>query len=739
MWRFLFKMLKNFINSPLIVFVLLILLFLSLQMISSATIDSELFGKIYYFLLSINIITLILFLLIIANQGWKLYRQFKAEVPGSRLTLRMVIIFTTLVILPTTILYFFSIQFIQRSIDSWFDASVEQALKDAMSLSKAAVDDKKKAHLKQLRQLVKNIQEESTAFTVLTLGEIREKSGAEEVTLLTSRGKLIASSSEDEGEIVPDIPSSELLLPLQQGSDYVHIDLGEDKYQGIRVLIRLNLENSQDFYILQALFPINLYQRKLAASVQQAYTEYSELVYLRNPLKYSFTLTLSLVLLLGLLSAIWAAFVFAKRLSSPIRDLAEGTRAVAEGNYHQPIPMLDSSDLGQLVESFNKMTRQLSKTHSQLQESHIHSEAQRAYLEVLLSNLTSGIISIDAHKKIQRLNPETSKILEIDANRYIGYHVQDLSLNEKSLSPLVDKILLFIDSGMERWHEEITIIRKAQKKILICRANVLPNHGCVVVLEDVTTLITAQKDAAWGEVARRLAHEIKNPLTPIQLSAERINHKFKRKLEPADQEVMNRLTQTIVSQVDNMKELVKAFSEYAKLPELKMSVISMQQLIYDVLDMYHNIKNLQIKTNFDKTDIFVEVDPGKIRQILHNLIKNSLEAMEGKPHKMIEIHCHHLQSESQVEISIEDNGGGVKEILLPNIFDPYVTEKSKGSGLGLAIVKKIVEEHGGSIGAENISKNGMISGSRFIVRLAVVEQAYQLSTAKQVSASEPIK
>ena len=725
MGKLLLQIFKNFINSPLIVFILLILLFVSLQMISSATIDSELFGKIYYFLLSINIITLLLFLLIIANQGWKLYQQFQQKVAGSRLTLRMVIIFTTLVVLPSTILYFFSIQFIQRSIDSWFDASVEQALRDAMSLSKSAVDDKKKNHLKQLKRLVETIQKKNEAFTVLTLSEIRAKSGADEVTLLTSRGKLVASTSEEEDEIVPDIPPSELLLPLQHGSDYVHLDLGEDKYQGIRVLIRLDIENSQDFYILQALFPISQYQRKLAASVQQAYTEYNELVYLRNPLKFSFTLTLSLVLLLGLLSAIWAAFVFAKRLAAPIRDLAEGTRAVAEGNYHQPIPILDSGDLGQLVESFNKMTRQLSRTHSQLQESHIHSEAQRTYLEVLLSSLTSGIISIDEHNKIQRLNPECCKILEIDADKYIGYNIADLSLSEKTLTPLVDKILFFIDSGLERWHDELTLIRKAKKKILVCRANVLPDHGCVVVLEDVTTLITAQKDAAWGEVARRLAHEIKNPLTPIQLSAERINHKFSRKLNPDDQQIMKRLTQTIVSQVDNMKELVKAFSEYAKLPELKKSHIDIKVLIHEVVDMYRNIPGLQIQTGFCQKNILVHVDPGKIRQVLHNLIKNALEAMEDKPYKYLEIQDRLLNSEQMVEITVQDSGGGINEILLPNIFDPYVTEKSKGSGLGLAIVKKIIEEHGGIIGAENITLNNGKSGSRFIICLPVVESCSQ--------------
>jgi len=722
MIKLIINLIKNFINSPLIVFILLILLFLSLQMISSATVDSQLFGQIYYFLIFINIITLILFLLLIGNQSWKLYKQYKQQIPGSRLTLRMVLTFVTLVILPTTILYFFSTQFIQRSIDSWFDASVEHALKDAMDLSKAAVDDKKKAHLKEIKRLVKEMQKEGSALTVLTLSNIREKSGAEEVSILSSRGKLLASSSEQEGEIVPDIPASELLLPLQRGSDYVHVDLSEDGYQGIRVLVRLIPDNSTDFFILQALYPLNTRQRKMAASVQQAYTEYSELVYLRKPLKYSYTLTLSLVLMLGLLSAIWAAFIFAKRLSSPIRDLAEGTKAVAEGNYHQPIPMLDTGDLGQLVESFNKMTRQLSKTHSQLEESNKYSESQRAYLEIILRNLTSGIICFDKNKKIQRLNHEASLILDIEPDVYIDQDIQDLSHCESNLEPMVDKIIKFFESGMERWIEEMTLIKNSKKTAIVCRANILPDKGYVIVLDNVTALIKAQKDAAWGEVARRLAHEIKNPLTPIQLSAERINHKFKRKMDTDDGEILNRLTNTIVSQVDNMKELVKAFSEYAKLPQLKIAPIHINSLLMDVLDMYRTLPNLEIKTVFSNDDIIINADSGKIRQILHNLIKNALEAMDESSVRTLFVAVKMKNNNQNVQLCVEDNGMGIKEILLSNIFDPYVTEKSKGSGLGLAIVKKIVEEHGGTIYAENITKDDIISGSRFVISLPIMSQ-----------------
>jgi len=720
--RLIFEIFRSFFNSPLVVLLLLLLLFLSLQLISSATIDSKLFGQIYYFLLAINLVTLFLFLLVIFNQGLKLYRQYKQRVAGSHLTLRMVLTFTTLVILPMTILYFFSIQFIQRSIDSWFDASVEQALEDAMTLSRSTIDESKRDRLKQIRLLVDEIQRDTSTLSILTLSELREQSGSEEVSLLSSKGKLIASTSEEEGDIVPNIPGIELLLPLQRGRDHVQVDLSEDGNSGIRVLVRLQPENKNDYLVLQAIYPISSRQRKLVSSVQQAYTEYSELVYLRKPLKDSFSLTLSLVLLLGLLSAIWAAFVFAKRLSSPIRDLAEGTRAVAEGNYHKPIPLLDSGDLGQLVQSFNKMTRQLSKTHHQLQISHEQSEVQRAYLQVVLSSLTSGVLSLNAQKKIQTVNPETNHILRAEINKYIGLHIQNISHSEPFLHPLIDEIIHFIDSGSERWHEEIQIQKKTHKCVVVCRGTILPDKGYVIVIEDVTTLIRAQRDAAWGEVARRLAHEIKNPLTPIQLSAERISHKFDKQMEGKDKETLRRLTSTIVSQVDNMKEMVKAFSEYARLPELKKSRIRIDSLISEVISMYKSAKNLKIDMEVNCEAPLIEADPGKIRQILHNLIKNSLEAMEEQPEKHIQISVN-KDAETispDLVLSLVDNGPGINETLLSNIFDPYVTGKSKGSGLGLAIVKKIVEEHGGQVHAENQST----SGARITILLPLMKMAH---------------
>mgnify|MGYP001824716769 CR=1 FL=1 len=301
-------MIRKIFSGPAAVLLMLLLLFFSLQLISSASMDSEQFRRLYYVLLAINLVILLLLFLLIYRQGWRLYQQLKNQVAGARLTLRMMLIFVSLSVLPAMVVYSFSIQFIHRSIDSWFDETVENALEDALELSRSAVDEKKKALLKQMRQLSKEILTSSSSLSLAGLTEIREKSGVDEVTLLTSKGKVLGSSSISGSDFLPDIPSAELLLPLRQGRDHVVLDLNDDESKTIRVLVRITFEGEEGFLILQAMVPLSERNRKLAASVQQAYSEYKGLVYLRKPLKLSFTLTLSLVLWLAILSAVWAAF-----------------------------------------------------------------------------------------------------------------------------------------------------------------------------------------------------------------------------------------------------------------------------------------------------------------------------------------------------------------------------------------------------------------------------------------------
>ncbi len=710
-------MIKKIFNGPLAIFVILLILFFSLRMISSSTMDADQFQQLYYLLLTVNLVILVMLVFLIARQAWRLLSQLRQHVAGSRLTLRMVIIFVSLAVFPALVVYSFSIQFIHRSIDSWFDVTVEQALEDAMNLSRSAVDEKKKTLLRQIRRLSDEILVDINTLSVVSLGEIREKSGVDEVTLMTSRGRILGSSSVEEGDIVPDIPSSDLLLPLQQGRDHVVLDLSEDSDRMIRVLARITFEGEKGFLILQAMVPLSERQHRLAASVQQAYSEYKGLVYLRKPLKISFTLTLSLVLLLGILSAVWAAFYSAKRIASPIRDLAEGTKAVAEGEYHKPIPLLNDDDFGLLIQSFNKMVRRLSQTHNALEESHQQAKSQRDYLEAVLSNLSSGIISLTQNKEIRTSNPEASLILGVNVNEYHGLSLFQMTKEKPELESLVRWIMTAIQNRVKHWSEEVTLSESDGRKNLLCRGNALADGGYVIVIENVTSLVQAQRDAAWGEVARRLAHEIKNPLTPIQLSAERIRHKYLKTMDQKDAETMDRLTSTIINQVDSMKEMVKAFSEYAKMPELKVHPLDIESLLMEVVDLYRGSDKLTISSELTISGTLVEADQGRLRQVFHNLIKNAVEASNEQDKSDLFVKTHLLEINNQYWCLLEltDNGPGFPEDMLANIFDPYVTNKPKGTGLGLAIVKKIIEEHGGSIVAENAPEGG----AKIVIRLPV--------------------
>ncbi|MCU7966055.1 MAG: HAMP domain-containing protein, partial [gamma proteobacterium symbiont of Bathyaustriella thionipta] len=399
------------------------------------------------------------------------------------------------------------------------------------------------------------------------------------------------------------------------------------------------------------------------------------------------------------------------------RDLAEGTKAVAEGEYHKPIPLLNNDDFGLLIQSFNKMVRRLSHTHNALEESHQQAKQQRDYLEVVLNNLSAGIISMSQHKEIRTSNPEASLILGINVNEYLDCSLFQLVKEKPELESLVRWIMTSIQNRIKHWSEEVTLNEQDGRKTLLCRGNALADGGYVIVIENVTSLVQAQRDAAWGEVARRLAHEIKNPLTPIQLSAERLRHKYLKTMDAKDAETMDRLTSTIINQVDSMKDMVRAFSEYAKMPELKMHPLEIESLLMEVVDLYRGNNKLIIEQELAISGTLVEADQGRLRQVFHNLIKNAVEAAAEQDKINLKVQTRLLEVNNQYWSILEltDDGPGFPEDMLANIFDPYVTNKPKGTGLGLAIVKKIIEEHGGSILAENFSEGG----AKVVIKLPV--------------------
>jgi nitrogen fixation/metabolism regulation signal transduction histidine kinase len=718
------------------VITLFFLLLVSLYLMSSATQNSAQFGQLYSFLLVLNILELVVLVGLIAVNLQRLRRQYREGVVGSRLTVRLVTIFVILSVVPVSLVYYFSVDFLQRGIDSWFDVRTEKALTDALELSRIALDGRMRDLLRQTELMARDLEGISPGEASARMDALRYRSGASDLTLMTLHGEVIVFTSDDPTLIVPLQPSEPILLGLRQGLTHVGLDPIRDTGLYVRVIVNVPSHTLNGApRALQALFPIASNMNTLAEGVQTAYAKYQELGYLREPLKFSFTLTLSLVLLLSLLMAVWAALFSARRLTEPVRVLAIGTRAVAAGNYDQQLPSLPAHDeLSFLVTSFNDMTKKIALARDEAQASHQHAEQQRAYLEAVLVRLSSGVLTFDAQQVLRTANLAANQILGHDITPHIGKTLRQIRDDHPPLRAFVEALLPHLSGAPQEWREEIALFGSGGRKILMCRGAPLPHiengrtdavqygqpinentdSGYVTVFDDITALIQAQRDAAWGEVARRLAHEIKNPLTPIQLSAERLRYKYLDTIvtytgNEEDAHVLDRATHTIIQQVAAMKEMVKAFSDYARAPKLVLQPLDLNMLIEDVVDLYrgHDSK-IRLLTELDKQLPTIEADAGRFRQLLHNLFKNSLDALHENAGCCIIVTTRwvHDSGSSSIELTVSDNGPGIPSEILGTLFEPGVTRKSKGSGLGLAIVKKIVEEHGGVVKAGNNPEGG---------------------------------
>lgn len=691
------------------------LLLVSLFFMGDATHNSERFGWLYSWLLLINALALVILgALVVANIIW-LIGQHRKQAVGVQLTTRLVVMFVILATVPVCVVYYFSLQSLQRGIDSWFDIRVQESLDDALELSRAALDVRLRDALKVTEQIADDLSAAPFATIALNLYDLRVRSGASELTLLGADARIIASSSVDMTSIVPPIPADEMLLAMRSSGYYIGLDPVGDAGLYARALVPvLSSREDSEVFILQSLFPVSERMSKLADSVQSTYARYKELSYLRKLLKFQYTLTLSMVLVLSLLAAIWAAFYSARRLVAPISDLAEATRAIAKGDYSQRLPVASEDELGFLVRSFNDMTRRLAQARDQAQKNKQQVDGQRAYLEAVLANLSSGVISLDADTGIRAVNAAASQHLGIDLKSFLGRQLDAISKQHAILKPFIDAINRHRGPEGKTWREEVSLFGAGGRQVLMCRGTFLQgigsrSGGLVIVFDDVTALIQAERNAAWGEVARRLAHEIKNPLTPIQLSAERLRRRYLDQQETGDMEMLDRATKTIISQVESMKKMVNAFSEYARTPKIKLESLDLNVLVGEVMELYRgHAVHARLEQQLDAGLPLIEGDAGRLRQLLHNLIKNALEAVTGKEDALISVSTCLRENEGGrfVELVVEDNGPGFERGVMENVFEPYVSTKPKGGGLGLAIVKKIIEEHGGAIFAEQGSKGG---------------------------------
>ncbi len=724
--------------------VLSLLLLAALFLMSAATQSSSLPGPLYSLLLVASLCGMVLLLALIVVNLYRMALQFRARVMGSRLTLRLLGVFVLLAVVPVALVLVFSLQAVNRGIDSWFDVKTEKALDDALLVGRAALDAIRQDLVKTAQTITVELEASPAKLAVPTLDFLREKHAISELTLFSQDGRIIASSSEagpGTASLLPSRPSDAILSQVRQGQAYANLDpVGRGELQLRVVVPAYPREVGAPMRVLQLLQPLPTRYAELSQSVQAAFAEYQKLIYLRGPLKFGFTLTLALVAMLAMLSAAWAAIFSARRLAAPIRDLAAGTRAVANGDYGHELPVQGKDEFGILVNSFNDMTRKIREAQDQIKRSRAEAEMQRTYLETVLTHLSSGVLSFDARYCLRTHNAAAEQILGADLGRARGESLGAIARAQPELAEFCQAIRGAADQGRGEWQAEVVLPGARGRRTLILRGTMLPGlrrrrGGCVVVFDDVTALIQAERDAAWREVARRLAHEIKNPLTPIQLSAERIRHKCMSSLGDPEQKTLDRATRTIVEQVEALKFMVNAFSDYARPVQMQPVPMDLNRLIRDLVELYgselapsragararrHGPGRTRTRTPAVELDLAAELpklvaDVGRLRQVLHNLLLNARAALSGRPGALLRISTRSVDDSDGrfVQLIVEDNGPGFPAELMGRLFEPYVTTNEKGTGLGLAIVKKIVEEHHGALSAENRPEGG----ARVLIRL----------------------
>lgn len=708
----------------------------ALFMLTKTVQRSDDFDQLQDIILVINFAGGVLLIAILIGNLYRLFRDYRQNVPGAKLKARMVGMFVGLAVLPLIVVFYFSIQFINRSIDSWFNVEIEEGLGNALELSRAAIDLQKRQNLFATTTLAQRLARTSDRQLVFELSMMRRESNASEMTVYGKNNQILSTTSDDSAASLPRPLSEEVVLLMQQDRPFVALESLPNGNVEIRtaVVFTHRIGRVQEPRVVAARFPVGERIGRMINSVEDSYSEYQQLLYFRDDLKDLLTATLAFVLLLSLLAAIFGAFVLSRRLVAPIQDLVAGTRAVAMGDFDTRLPTPTRDEIGFLVSSFNDMTQRLATARREASISQALVEAERANLEVILARLSTGVLALEADLTIRTANQAAGSILGVALDANAGRSLRDVASGNSLLEQFTDVACVHLDVGETEWREQIVLRGEVGRRVLTCACTTLPGDddhaaGFVIVFDDITALLQAQRDAAWGEVARRLAHEIKNPLTPIQLSAERMRRKYLATMDADEAQILDRATHTIVQQVEAMKEMVNAFSDYARAPDMDVGLFDLDKLAHETIDLYRaQESDVEIVLTSDPTMPLIEADMGRVRQILHNLIRNAVEALEGVSGGRIDVHISvgELDEVDVVQIRVEDNGPGFQAGSVNQIFDPYVTTKPKGTGLGLAIVKKLVEEHMGSIRARNRTEGGaMIS-----IRLPLNEAARELIITK---------
>jgi PAS domain S-box-containing protein len=728
------KRLKRAVIAVLAVFGLL-LWFAALLLFTRVTENSDDFARRQDVILLINSIGIGVLLILIVSNLWQLVRDYRRHVPGSRLRARMVSLLVMVAVTPLVGVYIFSVEFINRGIDNWFSVDIEQGLGDALELGQTVIEIQTRSRLEQVKDLARRLASVQRGDFANTLNTMRRETDAIDLTIYGPNNQILAITSVDPEPGAPRYPTDEVLLQLRQQQSFVSVEpQSKGQYQVIAAAAIRAPSSRGEPEFLMATFPLEQRVSTLANAVLSSYNQFAERAFLRTGLKYSFTLTLSLVLLISLLASVYGAFFFARRLVVPIQLLMQGTRAVARGDFATRVPTPTRDEIGFLVHSFNDMTQRLAQASAEARSSQQQVERERRKLEVILARLSTGVMSLEPDLRIRTANQAAGAILGLDLEQRVGESIVELADTRPLLAQFLDVAQQHLNRGESEWREQIELRDGGNRRVLMCACTGLPGDndspsGYAIVFDDITTLLQAQREAAWGEVARRLAHEIKNPLTPIQLSAERLRRKYLQ-TSSGEADLLDRATHTIIQQVEAMKQMVNAFSEYARTPTMHVTRFDLNALITEVSELYaHQEKPLSITLSLSPDLPQIEADAGRLRQVLHNLFRNAIEAMEHQERARVEVATRKVQGvgPEAIEIRVTDNGPGFAGEIVHQAFDPYVTSKPKGTGLGLAIVRKLVEEHGGQINA----RNGEHGGAEIVILLPIAVDVASHATARR--------
>ncbi|MEE9309665.1 MAG: ATP-binding protein [Cocleimonas sp.] len=718
-----------------------LLLVTSLILLGISTNNPQQTSSINAWLFPLNIMILLILSSLIIYNVYKAIKYLRSGQAGSRFTIRLMYAFALLTILPVLVVSYFSMNFIGDRIDNWFNIKIEGALDDSLELVRSSLDVRMRQHLFDLERAATALSSIDELDYADFIERQAQAMGAYEVVLLNSSKRVLVYSGEETGTLLPHFPAEEIYRKIASRGYMYQLEPADKDGLYSRVALTVKTSITRETLILTALFPFSDKEQVLAESVQNTFNQYQEISYQRGLIKKGFRITLLLIMLLSILFSIWAAFIYSLRLTKPVRTLLEGTMAVASGNLQTKLPVAEKDDFSLLARSFNTMTTRLSTARRESEESENQMKRQHDYLNIVLDNMTSGVITLDDGFVIRRINTAAEQLLLAPLKKFRGKTLKTMCDETSELLPFYENVKPFLDDAIiekqepedkqnivtnQEWQTDVLLVLGGSQHSLVCRGVALPEltdgtQGHVLVFNDISEALQAEHDAAWSEVAKRLAHEIKNPLTPIQLSAERLQRRLKPLLDEESADLLDRMSNTIVNQVDTMKKMVDAFSEYARVPELKIKAVDINSLIAEVSELYRiNLSQTEIKLALKGLPV-LHVDTDRIRQLLINLIKNSLEAIEGveKEFKSILTLSSDIETlengNKQFTLTVSDNGPGIDIDLLPSLFEPYKTSKVKGSGLGLAIVKRIVEEHGGRV----IAKNNESEGARINVYLPI--------------------